>query len=382
MYFMFPFLLKIAKINSSDRKAVGYFEGWMSIAVNTIISAIKFIYGIISGSVSLLADAVHSLSDVLSSVIVIFTFKFSSKGADTQHPFGYGRIENIASIIIATLLMVVGFEFLIDSVQRILSPQAIKIDIWGLVLITLTIFLKEFLARLAIFLGKLIDSPPLIAEGYHHRSDALSTIIVIIAFIGNNLGFAYADGIAGLLVSLFLFHTAWDLIKESSQVLIGEKPDPEIIKYIKEVVSKYDKVFGVHDIIVHKFGQVYNISLHIEVPDDIDIVKAHEIADKIEKGIGEKYKGHVIVHLDPVNTSHPMYHDVVNYLRKEVGAKYPFFETAHDVRVVGDDKFFNIVFDINVPQNESYGSLFHEVKNELKKRFGANDVSINIDLPL
>ncbi len=378
---MFSHLLKIARIDPSDRKAVGYFEGWISIAVNVLITIIKLVYGIISGSVSLLADAIHSLSDVLSSVIVIFTFKFSTKGADAEHPFGHGRIENIASIIIATLLMVVGVEFLIDSVQRIMQPKAIEIDKWGFILITLTIFFKEFLARLAIYLGKLIDSSPLIAEGHHHRSDALSTIIVVIGFIGNNYGFVYADGIAGALVSLFIFHTAWDLIKDSSQVLIGKKPDPEIVKYIKELVSKYDNVLGVHDIVVHDFGQIYNIALHVEIPDNIDLVTAHEISDKIEKEIGKKYKGHIIVHIDPVNTSHPMYHKVVDYLRKELGKKYQFFETAHDIRFVGNDKFFNVVFDINIPQDKSYSTLLNEVRNEIKKRFGANDVSINIDLP-
>ncbi len=378
---MFSYLIKIARIDPTDRKAVGYFEGWVSVAVNVLITVIKLVYGIISGSVSLLADAIHSLSDVISSVIVIFTFKFSTKGADAEHPFGHGRIENIASIIIATLLMVVGVEFLINSIERIISPKAIEIDKIGFTLITITILFKEFLARLAIYLGKLIDSSPLIAEGHHHRSDALSTVIVIIGFVGNNLGFAYADGIAGALVSLFIFHTAWDLIKDSSQVLIGRKPDPEIIKFIKDIASKYENVLGVHDIVVHDFGQIYNIALHVEIPDNIDIVTAHEISDKIEKEIGKKYKGHVIVHIDPVNTSHPMYHKVVDYLRKELGSKYPFFETAHDIRFVGDDKFFNIVFDINIPQDKSYSTLLNEVRNEIKKRFGANDVSINIDLP-
>ncbi len=379
---MFAFLLKLFKVDTTNRKAVGYFEGIFSIIINLIITAIKLGYAFISGSISLLADAVHSLSDIISSIIVIVSFKMSTKDPDINHPFGHGRIENITSIIIATLLMVVGFEFIAKSIEKIVSPEPIHIDNIGLTIVAFTIILKEFLARLSIYLGKLINSNSLIAEGHHHRSDALSTIIVIIGFVGNNYDIAYADGVAGLLVSLFIFHTAYDLIKDASQALMGQKPDKEILKHIKQTVKKYSEALGVHDVIVHDFGSIFNISLHVEVPDSMDIVKAHELADKIEKDIAQKYKGHVVVHLDPVNTEHPLYHKIKDFLREELAQKYPFFETAHDIRIVGNDQYFNIVFDINLPAGKDVSQALKEAKTLLKNEFGANDVSINPDLPL
>jgi len=378
---MFYFLLRIFQVDIADRKAVGYLEGWLSVAVNLFIAGVKLIYGLISSSISLLADAAHSLSDVLSSVIVLFAFKYSTRAADIEHPFGHRRIENIASIIIATLLFVVGLEFIKDSVERLLNPYEVEISTVGLVIVTITILFKEFLARFSIFLGKEINAAPLIAEGQHHRSDALSTVVVIIGLVGNKYGFVYADGIAGIIISLFIFHTAWDLLKDSSQALLGKQTDPEIVKYIKKLVEKYEKIYGVHDIIVHDFGDLYNISFHVEVPDDIDIVEAHEIADRIEKEVAAKYKGHIVVHIDPVNTSHPKYYDTVKFLREELAKEYPFLETAHDIRFVGDEKFFNLVFDVNmIPDDNTYG-LLNDIRRIINEKTGANDVSINIDLP-
>ena len=379
---MYDFLLKLFKVDINNRKSVGYFEGTISIIVNILITVIKLAYALFIGSISLLADAIHSLSDVVSSIIVIFSFKFSTKEPDINHPFGHGRIENIASIIVATLLMVVATEFAINSVKKIISPATIHIDAFGFAIIIFTVFIKEFLSRLSIYLGKKINSQSLIAEGYHHRSDALSTIIVIVGFIGNNLGIYYADGVAGFFVSLFIFHTAYDLIKDSSQVLIGSSPDKKILEDIKKIVKKYEGIIGFHDIVVHDFGTIFNISLHMEVPNTMDIVEAHELADKVEKEIAKKYKGHIVVHIDPINTSHPLYNKVKEIIEKNIVPKYPCFETVHDIRIVGSEKYFNVVFDVNLQNYTNHKKIIKEAQEIIKSKLGANDVSINMELPL
>ncbi len=379
---MFLFLLKLFGIQQNNRKAIGYFEGWVSIVINLIISAIKGFYAAISGSIALLADAVHSLSDVISSVIVIVAFKYSTKGADSKHPFGHGRIENIASIIIATLLMVVSFEFLMDSIERIIHPKAIQINIWILIILTITILLKELLARLSIFLGKMINSSSLMAEGYHHRTDAISTIIVIIGFIATKYNIYYADGIVGIIVSIFILHTAIDLVKDASKDLIGEKASPEIFNKIIEITKTFPEVLGAHDIIVHNFGNLYSISLHIEISDTIDILQAHTLAEKVEKKISGEFPGHTVVHIDPINNNHPLYTPIINFLKDDLVKKYPYLHSAHDIRIIGEHNHFNIVFDINVEPSPKLHKEIQEIRKKIINKFNANDVVINIDLPL
>ncbi len=377
---LFESLLKLFKIREDERKKIGYFEGFFSIGVNVIISLIKLLYGLMLNSVSLIADAVHSISDVLSSIVVIIGFKLSEKPADKEHPFGHGRIDLIASVIIATMLLIVGFEFLKDSLLRIKNPTIVKSTPVEVLIISSTIIFKELLAQFSFFLGKKINSPSLMAEGHHHRSDALSTVIVILSLIAGNFGYRWFDGIAGILVALFIIHTAIDLLKDASNPLIGTAPDKEVIKNIKEIVLSYPEVIDYHDIVVHQFGDKWHISLHIEVPHTINIFDAHTLADSIERRIQSIYKGMAVVHIDPVNSDHPLYNKVKDFI-KSLANNYPELKTAHDVRIVGDEKNFNILFDINLEETKENYDRLKEIRRIISEKFNAG-VVVNVDPPL
>ncbi len=376
----FESLLKLFKIREEERKKVGYFEGFFSIGVNVIISLIKLVYGLILNSVSLIADAIHSISDVLSSIVVIIGFKLSEKPADKEHPFGHGRIDLIASVIISTMLLIVGFEFLKDSLFKIKNPTIVKSTTIEILIISLTIVFKELLAQFSFFLGKKINSPSLIAEGHHHRSDALSTVIVIISLIASNYGYKWFDGMAGIVVAIFIMHTAIDLLKDAANPLIGSAPEKEVIENIKKIALSYPEVIDVHDIVVHQFGEKWHISLHIEIPHTMTVLNAHTLADSIERRIQSIYKRMAVVHIDPVNSDHPLYGKVKDFI-KSLANNYPELKTAHDIRIVGDEKNFNILFDINLEETKENYNRLKEIRRIISERFNAG-VIVNVDPPL
>ncbi len=371
----------VKKTGEEDREKIGFLEGIISIVVNVLIAAIKLFYGILFHSISLIADAVHSLSDVLSSVVVIVGFKISVRPPDEDHPFGHGRMELIASVIVATLLFVVGLEFLKDSVSRVIKPNVAGLSLPGIFVVAATLLMKEILARFSFFLGRTIDSSVLIADGHHHRSDAISTVLVLISLGFVQAGWPRADGIGGVLVSIFIMGTAVSLIRDSASALMGRNPSPELLETVRSLASAHDGVIGVHDIVVHDFRSIYNISLHIEVDHTMSLCHAHDISDKIEMEIQRLFPGWAVVHVDPVNRSHPKYEEVFRTIER-FGAKYPVFSTAHDIRIVGSDERFNIVFDINSEKTSEKLAEIAEVRRILSEQFPGSGIVINIDPPV
>ncbi|NOZ12773.1 MAG: cation transporter [Acidobacteria bacterium] len=371
----------VRETGKKDREKVGFLEGVVSIVFNVLIAAVKFFYGIMFHSISLIADGVHSLSDVLSSVVVIVGFKISARPPDEDHPFGHGRMELIASVIVATLLFVVGLEFLKDSISKILNPEISQLNTLGIVVVAATLLVKEGLARFSFFLGKTIDSSVLIADGHHHRSDAISTVLVLISLGFVHAGWPRADGIGGLLVSIFIMATAIGLIRESASPLLGRNPEPELVDKVKKIALSHEGVIGVHDVVVHDFRSIYNISLHIEVEHTMNLCHAHDISDAIERDVQKCCPGWAIVHIDPVNRTHPRYNDVSQAIEKLKGS-YPVMETAHDIRIVGSDDHFNIVMDVNSEKIPERLAELEEIRHSLNERFPEAGIVFNIDPPV
>ncbi len=364
-----------------DREKVGFLEGIVSIVVNVLIAAVKLFYGIAFHSISLIADAVHSLSDVLSSVVVIVGFKISARPPDEDHPFGHGRMELIASVIVATLLFVVGLEFLKDSISKIVKPEISELNAVGIVVVALTLLAKEGLARFSFFLGRTIDSSVLIADGHHHRSDAISTVLVLISLGFVHAGWPRADGIGGLTVSIFIMATAIGLIRESASPLMGQNPSLEMVEQVKEIALKHEEVLGVHDIVVHDFRSIYNISLHIEVDYTMQLCRAHDISDAIEREVQGRFPGWAVVHVDPVNRTHSRYGEVSAAI-EELKKNHPIMETAHDIRIVGSDERFNIVMDINLEKTPARLAEIEEIRRRLNEQFPGAGIVFNIDPPV
>jgi cation diffusion facilitator family transporter len=369
---MFEKLLLFFGIKIKNQEHAGIVEGTVSVVANLIIFAIKLTYGLMFNSISLIADAIHSLSDLISSFLVIAGAKVAAKPPDEQHPFGHGRVELVVSIIVATLLLVAGLEFIADSIEKLFNPAKVSVKLTGFVLIVSTILFKEVLARFSFYLGEKFNSKLLIADGHHHRSDSITTVVVVISLACTYYGYTAVDGIAGIIVAFFIIHSAWELIKDSSGPLLGEKASNKQLKKIAKMAMERDGVIGVHDIVVHDFGNLFHISLHVELHYKESLCKAHEIADTLEKEIMILFPGHIIVHIDPVNPENQAVHKVKKTLNA-LSTKYPALKSIKNLRLVGNEVNFNIVFDI--PKEEQTETT--ELKRIVKNKFPQSDIAIN-----
>ena len=253
------------------RSQYGSLEGWISIVINVVLFAVKIVTGLAINSVALIADAVHTLSDSATSVVVIVGFKIAKKPSDKEHPFGHGRVEPVATLIVSVLLFVAGVELLEKSVHSIFNSHATTASFGVILLITGTIFIKELMARFSYVLGDMIDSKALKADALHHRTDAISTVLVVVALIASHFGFSRIDGIMGACVSLIIFYSAYEIDKEAVNPLLGEAVSKETLKEIERIAKSHEGILGVHDIIFHKYVQTSVISLHVEVSDKEEV---------------------------------------------------------------------------------------------------------------
>ncbi len=288
-------------LDRGDKKRTyGYFEGTLSIIVNVILFIVKLIMGTLLNSLSLLADAVHSLSDVITSAMVIFGFRVATKPPDDKHPFGHGRAERIVAIVIACLLIVVGFEFFINGLERFKNPVPIMANWFIIILLGFTIIVKELLSNISFNLGKMIDSASLKADAWHHRTDAISTALVIFGFILYRLKLYYLDGIIGMIIAVFIIYMGISLIIETSSALIGEAPSLSLIKKIKHIALSCGGISDVHHIHVHDYGGRLEITVHIRLKKDTHLDEAHNKASEVEKCLKDELRdAEVTVHVEP-----------------------------------------------------------------------------------
>ncbi len=362
------------------RSRIGKFQGWVSVFVNGFLFIIKFIIGIIIGSVSVIADAIHTLSDVISSGIVIWGFHEAEKPADTEHPYGHGRVEYIATLIIAILLIVAGIEFIRSSIGRVINPSPISPSWWMIIIILATVFLKELTARYAEFLAHKISSGTLHADAWHHRADAISSILVIVAMIAGKYGYYSVDGWAGIGVALFVMWTGFTIAKEAINDIIGTPPAEDEINDIKQVVSNIKGVLGVHDITVHSYGKDKFVSIHVEIDDNISSAKAHDIAEDVEEILFSRLEIEPTVHIDPISVNNPMIQKVKTYLENNWNNDERI-TGWHDIRIVDTEKHHVILFGINTKAGftkaENIG-IRNELINAVERKFSGFDVNIRI----
>ncbi len=293
--------IKVFNLDRGEkRKKYGYFEGGLSVVVNLLLFAVKFVLGSSLRSVALISDAIHSLSDVITSLVVIFGFGIAAKPADEKHPFGHSRAERVVTIVIACLLIVVGFEFFINGLDRFTNPIPVETNWFIIIILCLTVVLKEFLTYVSANLGKRIGSSALKAESWHHRSDALSTLLVVIGFILYRFGLYYVDGIVAMIISAYIAYVGIVLIKESSSILMGEAPSPSLVDDITTLALECGGITDVHHVHVHDYGRRLEITVHIRLKPDTLLIDAHRKASEVEACIKAEIKGaEVTVHTEP-----------------------------------------------------------------------------------
>ena len=278
---------------------LGMLEGWVSVVLNTLLFGVKFWFGRASGSVSMTADAWHTLSDTLTSVVVIVGFFIMARPADREHPFGHARAEGISAIVIGVLLAVVGGSFLLDSVRRLVNFQAAAFSVAAIVVFAASIVLKEALAQFAFWAGKKINSRAVTADGWHHRSDAIaSALIVVGALVGRSVW--WIDGALGIAVSLLILWTAVGIVRGSSSPLLGEAVDAVAEQRIADAIRReYPAVEDVHHLHVHRYGKNVELTVHVRLPARMTVEEAHGISQRMERRLADELGIAATVHVEP-----------------------------------------------------------------------------------
>ncbi len=294
-------LISLFKLDKGDKiKNYGYFEGILSIVVNIILFFIKFIFGTLLNSIALIVDSYHTLSDVLTSVLVVVGFTISAKPPDEKHPFGHGQVERVFAIVIAAILVIVSIEFFINSYKRFVNPIHIEANLLVILLLIFSVFCKEFLTAVSYVLGVKINSASLKADAWHHRSDSIATALVVVGFIAFRFGLFHLDGILGMGISVLIAYTGISIIRETTSILMGEAPSSSFVKKIEGIALRCDGVRNVHHIHVHDYGGNVEITVHIRLKGDTHLDDAHEKASEVEKMIKKQMgRVEVTVHIEP-----------------------------------------------------------------------------------
>ena len=347
--------IKDADINSQrGRELYGRLAGAVGIICNLLLSVMKLIIGSISNSVSITADATNNIADAGSSIVTLVGFRLSGKPADKDHPYGHARIEYISSLIISFLILLIGCSIFKESVTKIFKPEESLFNVATVIVLVASIIVKLWLSLFNKFLGKQINSKALEATAIDSRNDVITTTAVLIAstishFTGFNL-----DGYMGLIVSVFIFISGINLVKETLDPLLGQPPTKEMFETIEQKILSYDNVLGVHDLMVHSYGpNTYFASAHIEMDAKIDVLVCHDIMDQIERDFKSELNIHLVVHLDPtildspeINELKEMVNDIICEIDRDL--------TFHDFRVVVGEENKNVLFDVVVPPEYKY----------------------------
>lgn len=276
-----------------------FVEGWLSIVGNILLFGLKYWAGLATGSIAIIADAWHTLSDSLSSVIVLVGVKISKKPADEEHPFGHGRADLISAFIIGILLLLVGFDFLIESYHTLKNHESSQFGIIAIVVMIISVVVKELLAQFAYFGARETHSKVLRADGWHHRSDAISSLVILVGiFLGPY--FWWIDGALGIIVALLIGHAAYEIIRDSIHSLLGESPSNTIINDLKLICkSVYEQNMDPHHFHIHTYGDHTELTFHIRLPQNMPIKEAHDVATKLEEAILAKFGYMSTIHIEP-----------------------------------------------------------------------------------
>ena len=333
----------------SVRTAYGVLASIVGIFCNVFLFAVKFTIGVIAHSVSVMADAFNNLSDAGSSIISFIGVKMAEKPADRDHPFGHGRIEYIAALVVSFLILEVGFTFLKDSIGKIRTPEMLNFQIASVIILILSIGVKLWLGLFNKRLGEKINSKVMMAVFADSMGDVITTGATILSLIIFRITGWNIDGVVGIGVALVVMWAGVGIAKDTLEPLIGEAIDPQVYDQIKAFVEKYDGIVGTHDLIVHNYGPGRSMaSIHAEVPNDVDIEKSHEIIDRIERDANQTLGLFLVIHMDPVEMKDENVLKIRKVAEKILRELDPSC-SLHDFRIVHGTRQINLVFDMVIP---------------------------------
>lgn len=355
--------------NIKVREAYGTLGSITGIIVNLILALSKYFAGILSGSISVTADAINNLSDAGSSIISLIGVKLSAKPADKGHPYGHGRVEYISALAVSFVVLLMGIELFRSSVDKIINPVPVKFNWVSLIILIVSILAKLWLGLFNRTLGKKINSSPMMAVMKDSFSDCLATGVALIAIIISAFSDVSVDGYLGVIVAGFIFLAGFNILKETMADLLGKPADREFTEEIEKKILSYDKIVGVHDLIIHDYGPGRKFaSAHAEVSSLDDIMDVHDVIDLAERDILNEYGLIISIHTDPIVTDD----ERINQLKemtikivKEISEEM----SIHDFRVVDGPTHTNLIFDLIAPHkfHLSNSEIIHTVEEKLSK---------------
>ncbi len=365
----------------SVRRTYGILCSLVGISLNVLLFAGKYLAGIVSGSIAVTADAFNNLSDAGSSLITLTGFKFSGLKASSGHPFGHGRIEYLSGLAVAVIILLMGLELAKSSVIKILRPKAVESRLLTVIILTISICIKLYMAYYNRIIGKKINSPAMKTASIDSLCDSAATAAVLIFMLVFRLTHINLDGYGGLLVASLILYAGYSAAKDTVDPLLGRPADPELVKDIHDIVMAHEEIIGIHDLVVHDYGPGrLMISLHGEVSGDGNIFSLHDAIDRIENELHEKLSCDAVIHMDPVETNNTRISETKKLLAEKI-TELDSGITIHDFRMVTGPTKTTLIFDAVVPFDSKLSDeeARRQIEELVCREFENSAASVKID---
>lgn len=365
------------KSPSRLRQMYGMLCGIVGILLNVILFIGKFVAGTISNSIAITADAFNNLSDAGSSAVTLVGFKLAGSKPDTEHPFGHGRIEYVSGLIVAAVILIMAFELVTDSIDKILHPMETEFSMVSILVLLASIAVKLYMSYYNCSIGNKIDSAAMRATAADSLSDTVATTVVLIATLVGHFTNLYIDGYCGVLVGLFIFYAGISAAKDTLNPLLGQPPEEEFVKQIQDIVMAHEGILGIHDMVVHDYGPGRQmISLHAEVSAEADILEIHDTIDRIESELKQELYCEAVIHMDPIVTDEATekMREMVSRLVQQLGEGF----SMHDFRMVPGKTHTNLIFDVVVPfeYKQDDTEVISKIQSMIAQTAGENYFSV------
>ena len=347
------------------RQKCGTYAGVVGILLNALLCLGKLAAGALTGSVAMIADAFNNLSDAASSIITLIGFRLAGQAADEEHPFGHGRMEYLAGLIVSIAILLMGLELGKSSIEKLLHPEELSFSWLAVAILAASVLVKLWMHRFNRALGKAISSQTMEATAADSLSDSAATAVVLAATLIGHYFHLQIDGLAGLLVAAFILKTGWEAAKDTLDPLLGRPMDPELAEDIDKLVVSHRNILGIHDLVYHDYGPGRAMmSFHAEVPADADLLEMHDIIDHIERELKEKHHIETVIHMDPIVNDERT--AALRAQVEELAHEIDPVLSIHDLRITAGPYHTNVLFDVMVP----YGFRLNDgqVRGELSRR--------------
>ncbi len=366
-----------------NRTRLGMLAGWTSTALSAVLALAKGWLGLVSGSVSMIADATNNLTDMGSSLVIALGFQWSRKPRDEDHPFGHGRIEVVATLVLAIALIIVGAEVAKSGILRLVNPKPIEAPAWLLVAVGITVVVKAWMAVFARKLSRLANSQVLEADAWNHTFDIVCTLMVVVALVSSKMGWGAVDGWTAIGVAAFILYTGIAYAREAIDILLGKNPEPTEIRSIYKLVAAVEGVMGSHEIMVHQYGDVKMVSFHIEVDARMSLIDAHAVSEAAERAVEKELGWRAVAHLDPVDRSHPLFEELNRVLHEYIDQDSMLVD-VHDLRAEGAAPPYKVSFDLVTNMEtarDEYDIIYGSCRTAIEKSFAGRvgEVEVGIE---